>query len=592
MRSQFHAPLLRRLLCATSVVVSGGFLASCSNDATRIDQLLTAGTAQIGQPVGSQPLVQVSPATQPAYNPAPVITQPVRTATQSFPGQADTLTTASIAPQTSLRDRLRTIGISRNAKPSVPTPPVSLGSTVRTYAQGAATKIRSVAAPVIQPAGPVVAVSRQPLASVPRTMPSLNAVPTQPVRPAPAVTAQRTGTVYLPPARPVASAPIRTPAVDNVSTGSITAVAPRQVAQPSSSRGQGWSGAGGTQVTVRPGETLYNLSKRYGVPVDAIMAANSLASASDLAAGSRVLIPAYTYSDKAAVSAPDHDPLTKAAKASIGMVGQASPGAVAIPKYRANAPEPVAAAVPVATAQPPIRGATYVVQSGDTLYGLSRRLGVSVSQLRTNNDLQNDSLRIGQTLQLGAGATPQTSQQTAYKVPQPLPDANVDTRTTGSIPSRESAAKSIKPTGTVNIASRATEQVKTPSQTGSGAFRWPIRGRVITQFGQPVNGASSDGIDISVPEGTPIKATENGTVIYSGSELANFGNLILVSHSDGWVSAYAHASANKVKRGETVTRGQVIALSGRSGNATAPKLHFELRKNSKPVDPMKYLSAY
>ena len=104
-----------------------------------------------------------------------------------------------------------------------------------------------------------------------------------------------------------------------------------------------------------------------------------------------------------------------------------------------------------------------------------------------------------------------------------------------------------------------------------------------------MNGRGNDGIDISVPEGTPVAAAQSGTVIYSGSELEDFGNLILVSHAGGWVSAYAHASETLVKRGQKVRRGQVIAKSGRTGNATVPKLHFELRKNSNPVNPLTYL---
>ena len=105
-----------------------------------------------------------------------------------------------------------------------------------------------------------------------------------------------------------------------------------------------------------------------------------------------------------------------------------------------------------------------------------------------------------------------------------------------------------------------------------------------------IAGGANDGIDISVPVGTPVKASETGTVIYSGSELEDFGNLILLSHAGGWVSAYAHASTTLVRRGQKVSRGQVIAKSGRSGNATVPKLHFELRKNSNPVNPLQHLA--
>src|SRR5690606_5634236 len=99
----------------------------------------------------------------------------------------------------------------------------------------------------------------------------------------------------------------------------------------------------------------------------------------------------------------------------------------------------------------------------------------------------------------------------------------------------------------------------------------------------------NDGIDISLPEGTAVKAAENGVVIYAGDGLKEFGNTVLVRHENGLVTVYGHASELKVKRGDTVRRGQDIALSGLSGNAQQPKLHFEVRKNSTPVDPAKFL---
>jgi murein DD-endopeptidase MepM/ murein hydrolase activator NlpD len=122
----------------------------------------------------------------------------------------------------------------------------------------------------------------------------------------------------------------------------------------------------------------------------------------------------------------------------------------------------------------------------------------------------------------------------------------------------------------------------------SGDFRWPARGRVIAGFG--ANGGN-EGINIAVPEGTPVKAAEAGTVTYAGSEVKGYGNLILVKHENGYVSAYAHNGSLNVKRGEQVKRGQVIATSGQTGNVTSPQLHFEIRKGAQPVDPMKYLGG-
>ena len=118
-----------------------------------------------------------------------------------------------------------------------------------------------------------------------------------------------------------------------------------------------------------------------------------------------------------------------------------------------------------------------------------------------------------------------------------------------------------------------------------------MRGRVITGFGPKTSGGQNDGINVAVPEGTPIKAAEEGVVAYAGSELKGYGNLVLVRHSNGFVTAYAHASELAVKKGETVKRGQVIGKAGATGNVTSPQLHFEVRKGATPVDPTQYLTG-
>jgi len=133
---------------------------------------------------------------------------------------------------------------------------------------------------------------------------------------------------------------------------------------------------------------------------------------------------------------------------------------------------------------------------------------------------------------------------------------------------------------------------KTAEPVGSlPSFRWPVRGRVIATFGPKPSGVQNDGIDVAVPNGTPVKAAEDGTVAYAGNELKGYGNLVLIRHSNGYVTAYAHASEILVKRGDTVKRGQVIAHSGSTGSANAPELHFEIRKGATPVDPAQFLSG-
>jgi murein DD-endopeptidase MepM/ murein hydrolase activator NlpD len=144
------------------------------------------------------------------------------------------------------------------------------------------------------------------------------------------------------------------------------------------------------------------------------------------------------------------------------------------------------------------------------------------------------------------------------------------------------AARSITP---------AAEQpaAKTAVAAAMPTFRWPVRGRVISGYGVKTSGQQNDGINVAVPEGTPIKAAEDGVVAYAGNELKTYGNLVLIRHSNGYVTAYAHASEILVKRDDPIRRGQVIAKAGQTGNVAAPQLHFEIRKGSSPVDPMPYL---
>jgi murein DD-endopeptidase MepM/ murein hydrolase activator NlpD len=125
--------------------------------------------------------------------------------------------------------------------------------------------------------------------------------------------------------------------------------------------------------------------------------------------------------------------------------------------------------------------------------------------------------------------------------------------------------------------------------SATGRFRWPARGRVIASFGKRPDGTHNDGVNIAVPQGTDIHAAENGRVAYAGNELKGYGNLVLIRHDNGWVSAYAHADQVLVKRDDVVRRGQVIAKAGKTGTVDQPQLHFELRQGAKPVDPLPHM---
>ncbi len=126
---------------------------------------------------------------------------------------------------------------------------------------------------------------------------------------------------------------------------------------------------------------------------------------------------------------------------------------------------------------------------------------------------------------------------------------------------------------------------------GAPAFAWPVSGRVISDFGAKDNGGTNDGINIATAAGAPIHASASGTVTYAGDELKNYGNLVLVKHSGGYTTAYAHADRIVVARGDFVARGQVIGYSGQTGDVTSPQLHFEIRSATTPVNPRALLSS-
>lgn len=397
----------------------------------------------------------------------------------------------------------------------------------------------------------------------------------QPLRPAP---------VYEQPANNIALSPV--PSTDQASprmasygssdpvvTGAIPTPAPRR---RSVSGAAGWTTEGGTRVTVGEGETLYNLSRRYGVPAKEIMKVNNISDPNRVVAGQVVIIPAYGFAHNVPVSAPDNDPNTRSASAGTGYQGpsklpvpEPSPirQAGVLPNGKSFTIQNQSGTTKTAPAPAPQTGnAVYTVQSGDSLSRIASRAGVSVTSLKEANGLTNSNIRVGQKLRLPSGGNTQTVQ------------------TVNAAPVKRVTTK---PTTTQELV--FADEGETPKTTGIGKLRWPARGQIMNDFGSTDNGTRNDGIDISMPKGTPVKAAENGVVIYAGSGLKEYGNTVLVRHDDGLVTVYGHASELIVKRGDNVSRGQVVAMSGMSGQANRPKLHFEIRKDAKPVDPLSYL---
>ncbi len=217
----------------------------------------------------------------------------------------------------------------------------------------------------------------------------------------------------------------------------------------------------------------------------------------------------------------------------------------------------------------------HTVVRGDTFYGIARRYGVPVRTLaQLNNVAPPYDIKVGQRLRLAEGASVKGGG-----------GGGAAAGGGGSDAPAASSPTSTPPASSPPLTSPAGE---TPSALRQ-AFLWPVKGTVIMPYGPIAKGRHNDGINIAVPAGTTVQAADDGTVVYAGNELQGFGNLLLIKHAGGWMTAYAHNDALLVKKGAAVKRGQPIAKSGQSGNVTAPQLHFEVRKGSTPIDPMKYL---
>lgn len=391
---------------------------------------------------------------------------------------------------------------------------------------------------------------------------------------------------------------------------SYSAPAPRanHTAQDQSPRKGGWTAVGGTVITLKEGESVYNLSKRYGVPANELLHANRISDPAAMRAGQTIIVPQYVYSRDAGVSAPDNNRQTRYARATTGSIVQPAAGRVPVPSQRPyrvaygsqartnEKPDYVIMPQPdrsittgsVRQEQRSAPAGDYTVQSGDTLTRIASRNGTTVSAIMQANGMTDTTVRLGQTLRMPGGPLFNNANERIAAAQLP---PNVDPIVTGT-PTKPAADPAKGPKPYVKPGTNAsTGDASTPERTGIGSFRWPVRGRIIATYGSKVNGERNDGIDISVPEGTAVKAAENGVVVYAGSELEDFGNLLLVRHGDGWVSAYAHNKELEVSRGDVVKRGQIIARSGRTGKAEMPKLHFELRRNSTPVDPIGHLGS-
>jgi murein DD-endopeptidase MepM/ murein hydrolase activator NlpD len=366
-------------------------------------------------------------------------------------------------------------------------------------------------------------------------------------------------------------------------TGSVPAAheAPKQAGH--------WTWNGGMPVVVGRADTIETIARRYGVPAMAILQTNGIREGVAVRPGQRLVIPRYVVGE-AEAAAPNQ-------------VARVEPPHIGAPRVE---PQRVAEAPRMQAS-----GNVHVVQPGESLIGIARRNGMTLAEIAHANHISPfTKVSVGDRITVPGRGQPQQQPRVAERQapvqapvqarwPEParMQTARVERPRTappvenvGSVPVENARVATPEPAPAA-AAENPVKKAEAEAANKMPQFRWPVTGHIIEAFGQRPNGTTNDGINLAVPEGTPIKAAEDGVVAYAGNELKGYGNLVLIRHADNFVSAYANASALLVKRGDTVKRGQVIARAGQTGNVSSPQLHFEIRKGSTPVDPKKYLAS-
>ncbi|MFT4129634.1 peptidoglycan DD-metalloendopeptidase family protein [Labrys sp. (in: a-proteobacteria)] len=351
---------------------------------------------------------------------------------------------------------------------------------------------------------------------------------------------------------------------------------------------------------VKPGETLTSIAKAYGTTRPRLAKENGIDEWMSVKIGQKLVVRGTAHA-AAAVPAPAAEAVDNRPPRDVPVAAAVQPRPVAAPKpvqaARAAAPVPVKTAK---TQKSIAAEAMQVAAPHGQAVKTATVKPVTVKPVQTAKVAPVDAK--AKPAQVAAAKPIDPTKANKLKAEKL---AAAKQKVPASKPAQVAAAKPVKPaevsqpapvaTGTISPSASLPQQAAPAAElpkdanaaaSGNPEFRWPVKGRIIQNFGR-----NSDGINISVPEGTEVKAAEDGVVAYAGNELKGYGNLILIRHANGYVTAYGHAKDLDVKKGETVRRGQTIATAGQTGNVTSPQVLFEVRKGAAPVDPTRYLSG-
>ncbi len=309
-------------------------------------------------------------------------------------------------------------------------------------------------------------------------------------------------------------------------------------------------------VIVAKGDTLYSIARKNNTTVSEIAKINDMKEPYNLSIGQRVLLRS----------------------ANVKIPNVISTEKVAEIKQQKQ----------VHTTTTRVNLTEITVEKGDTLYSLSRKYEIPVNDLAVLNKLNAPfALSVGQKLKV-----PQLNKtvKSDKVITGPTKIAKTEKSVAKTTPmKKEAKTQTVVKTESKKISSDPQRQLPKITARSSTKFSWPVRGRILSQYGAKNGGLFNDGINISAPIGTAVKSAENGVVAYAGNEVKGMGNLIIIQHSDGWMTVYAHLDSMNVKRGTKLTVGQMIGKIGKTGKVSQPQLHFEIRKGTKAYDPILYL---
>ena len=336
-----------------------------------------------------------------------------------------------------------------------------------------------------------------------------------------------------------------------------------------------YGGHNETEITVARGDTLYAIGAKYGMKVDEIAQLNNLSEPYNLSVGQKLRVRASTEQVVTEIpKIPEPKPITKpevkpvtAAETKPASTGRATTTRVELTEIK--------------------------VVPGDTLYSLSRKYSVPVNDLAVMNNLNAPfALYAGQVVRVpNLETAPVRVASNATAKTEPV-KTTVTPTTTKSKPTdtkqKQTKSQSQK-TSTKQSSGNTVKKLPTIAARSSSRFSWPVRGKILSNYGSKSNGLFNDGINIAAARGTTVTAAENGVVAYAGNEVKGMGNLIIIQHSDGWMTVYAHMDSIAVRRGARVNVGGKIGTVGQTGKVNKPQLHFEVRKGTKAYNPIQYL---